>query len=141
MPETKFEELKTMDRYFEGTMENSPPIAATDPVGQGQVFWTANNEMFIFNGTFVTIEATNTSPIPGITNFTNVRHDHNSTQAASTFTTDSHADVKYNEVRYFTVGGTNAATYVNFTIPLSVFKNTLLAVDKDLYYFHFISLM
>ena len=62
-------------------------------------------------------------------NFTNVRHDHDNTAP-----TNSYADVKYDEVRYFTVGGANAATYVNFTLPLSIFKNTLLAVDKDLYF-------
>ena len=46
LPETKFEELKTMDRYIAGTTGNIPPNTATDPVGQGQVFRTANNEMF-----------------------------------------------------------------------------------------------
>ena len=62
-------------------------------------------------------------------NFTNVRHDHDNTAP-----TNSYADVKYDEVRYFTVGAANSATYVNFTISLSSFKNTLLAVDKDLYF-------
>ena len=133
LPETKFEELKTMDRYTAGTTGNIPPNADTDPVGQGQVFRTANDELFIFNGTIVTAVA-NTSLIPGITHFTNVRHDHDSTQAAGIFTTASFADVKYDEVRYFTVGADNDDTFVNFTIPLSSFKNTLLAVDKDLYF-------
>ena len=133
LPETKFEELKTMDRYAAGLTGNIPPSTATNPVGQGQVFQTANNEMFIFNGS-IAYAATNTSPVPGIVNYTNVRHNHDSTQAANTFTTSSFTDVKYDEVRYFTVGGANAATYVNFTLPLSVFKNTLLAVDKDLYF-------
>ena len=38
LPETKFEELKTMDRYVAGTTENTLPTAATNPVGKIKYF-------------------------------------------------------------------------------------------------------
>jgi len=38
------------------------------------------------------------------------------------------------EPAYFNVGALNTAVTVNYNIPLSIYKDTMLAIDKDMYY-------
>ena len=44
------------------------------------------------------------------------------------------ANISYNENTYLQSGALNAPLTQNFQIPLNVYKNTILALDKDLYF-------
>ena len=132
LPETNLEDFLTYGTYKAGTTGNIPATAATDATGLGYMFQPSGaGDLFVSNGS-VAVAAPNTSPIPTLVNYTNVRHDHNAT--LDNASANDYADVKFNEVRYFVVGSANGATYINLSIPLSMFKNTLFDIDKDLYF-------